>query len=106
MSLLFQARIGLNAAGSRIQLAWSPLQRVGPNWLAHNFESCSNSTEIIMSCCITVSAILRRERIQVRSLIAESIKRFITTADTTRKLCFSINKIWTLNGKIWTLKAF
>ncbi|MCI47843.1 hypothetical protein A2U01_0069085, partial [Trifolium medium] len=51
-------------------------------WLVRNFESCSNETEIIMSHCHIIYAIMRREHIQVGEMIARSIKRMITGSDS------------------------
>ncbi|MCI29611.1 hypothetical protein A2U01_0050820, partial [Trifolium medium] len=50
-------------------------------WLVHNFESCSNETEIIMSRCHVIYSIMRGEPIQVGKMIARTIKRMITRPD-------------------------
>ncbi|MCI62847.1 hypothetical protein A2U01_0084104, partial [Trifolium medium] len=47
-------------------------------WLVRNFESCSNETEIIMSRCHVIFAIMREDPIQIGEMIARSIKRMIT----------------------------
>jgi hypothetical protein len=46
-----------------------------------NLELCSNTTNIIMSCCEATYAIMRREPIGVSHLIDRSIKRMIDTID-------------------------
>ncbi|MCI64977.1 hypothetical protein A2U01_0086235, partial [Trifolium medium] len=45
-----------------------------------NFESCSNETEIIISRCHVIYAIMRGGPIQIGEMIAQSIKRMPTLA--------------------------
>jgi hypothetical protein len=56
-----------------------PLAKLWSRWWIHNFEACSNQTEIITARCLAVYSILMGEPIQVRRMIAHSIKRMITT---------------------------
>jgi hypothetical protein len=46
-----------------------------------NLELCSNTTNIIVSCCEATYAIMMREPIGVSHLIDRSIKRMIDTID-------------------------
>ncbi|MCI31607.1 hypothetical protein A2U01_0052819, partial [Trifolium medium] len=57
-----------------------PVAKGWAKWLVRNFESCLNETEIIMSRCHAVYAIMRGEPIRVGEMIARSIKRMITAA--------------------------
>jgi hypothetical protein len=52
-----------------------PLAKLWAKWWTHNFEACSNQTEIITSRCLGIYNILMGEPIQVGSVIAQSIKR-------------------------------
>ncbi|MCI05967.1 hypothetical protein A2U01_0027022, partial [Trifolium medium] len=66
-------------ARSRLQITdMMPVAKGWAKWLVRNFESCSNETEIIMSRCHTIYAIMRGEPIQIGEMIARSIKRMIT----------------------------
>ncbi|MCI45515.1 hypothetical protein A2U01_0066754, partial [Trifolium medium] len=58
-----------------------PIAKAWVKWLVRNFECYSNEMEIIMSHCHAIYAILRGESIIVGSLIANSIKRMITSAN-------------------------
>ncbi|MCH96080.1 hypothetical protein A2U01_0017063 [Trifolium medium] len=67
---------------SRLQvIEMDHIAKAWAKWLVRNFECCLNETEIIMSRCYAVYAIMRGEPIRVRDLIARSIKRMITAAD-------------------------
>ncbi|MCI65022.1 hypothetical protein A2U01_0086280, partial [Trifolium medium] len=49
---------------SRLQITDSiPVAKGWAKWLVRNFESCSNETEIIMSRCHAIYAIMRGEPI-------------------------------------------
>ncbi|MCI81259.1 hypothetical protein A2U01_0102532, partial [Trifolium medium] len=56
-----------NSLGRRARLQgidMEPVAKVWSRWLVHNFESCSNVTEVIMAHCYAVYAILLGEPIQ------------------------------------------
>ncbi|MCI71394.1 hypothetical protein A2U01_0092657, partial [Trifolium medium] len=59
-----------------------PVAKGWAKWLVRNFKSRSNETEIIMSRCHAIHAIMRGERIQIGEMIAWSIKRMITGPDS------------------------
>ncbi|MCI65825.1 hypothetical protein A2U01_0087083, partial [Trifolium medium] len=46
-----------------------PVTKAWAKWLVRNFESCSNETEIIMSRCRAVYAIMRGYPIRVGEMI-------------------------------------
>ncbi|MCI24493.1 hypothetical protein A2U01_0045677, partial [Trifolium medium] len=74
-----------NSRGERSRLQGTdmmPVAKGWAKWLVHNFESCSNETEFIMSRCHAVYAIMRGEPIIVGEMIARSIKRMITGLDS------------------------
>ncbi|MCH84699.1 hypothetical protein A2U01_0005534 [Trifolium medium] len=55
-----------------------PIAKAWANWLVHNFECCSNESEIIMSRCYAIYTIMKGEPISVGGLIARSIKAMVT----------------------------
>ncbi|MCI39389.1 hypothetical protein A2U01_0060620, partial [Trifolium medium] len=66
-----------NSSGDRSCLQAMEMELVAKawaNWFVHNFECCSNESEIIMSRCFAVYTIMRGEAISVGGLIARSIK--------------------------------
>jgi hypothetical protein len=58
-----------------------PVAKAYAMWFVSIFESCLNSTEIIMSRYYVVYAIMRGELIRVGRLIARSIKRLVDMFD-------------------------
>ncbi|MCI38967.1 hypothetical protein A2U01_0060196, partial [Trifolium medium] len=73
-----------NTSGGRSRLQITdmmPAAKGWAKWLVRNFESYSNETDIIMSRCHVIYAIMRGEPIQVGEMIACSIKRMITGSD-------------------------
>ncbi|KAK2389847.1 hypothetical protein QL285_063409 [Trifolium repens] len=77
-------RYSRQAARQRLQATeMLPLAKLWAKWWTHNFEACSNETEIITSRCLGIYNILMEEPIQVGSVIAQSIKRTITSFDAT-----------------------
>ncbi|MCI44939.1 hypothetical protein A2U01_0066178, partial [Trifolium medium] len=60
----------------------TPTAKGWAKWLVRNFGSCSNETEIIMSRCHVIYAIMRGEPIQTGEMIARSIKRMISGPDS------------------------
>ncbi|KAK2368824.1 hypothetical protein QL285_081991 [Trifolium repens] len=75
-----------------------PLAKLWAKWWIHNFEACSNETEIITSRCLAIFSILMEEPIQVGQVIAQSIKRMITSSDATIGHPFVISHLCTLAG--------
>ncbi|KAK2402451.1 hypothetical protein QL285_051969 [Trifolium repens] len=75
-----------------------PLAKLWAKWWTHNFEACSNQTEIITSRCLGIYNILMGEPIQVGSVIAQSIKRMITSSDATIGHPFVISHLCSLAG--------
>ncbi|KAK2376059.1 hypothetical protein QL285_076896 [Trifolium repens] len=75
-----------------------PLAKLWAKWWTHNFEACSNQTEIITSRCVGIYSILMGEPIQVGSVIAQSIKRMITSSDATIGHPFVISHLCSLVG--------
>ncbi|KAK2373934.1 hypothetical protein QL285_074935 [Trifolium repens] len=82
-------RYSTQGARQRMQATeMMPLAKLWSRWWIHNFEACSNQTEIITARCLAVYNILMGEPIRVGSMIAQSIKRMITSSDTYRSpLC-------------------
>ncbi|MCI43387.1 hypothetical protein A2U01_0064624, partial [Trifolium medium] len=73
-----------NNTGKRAHLQGTdmePVAKAWACWFVHNFESCSNVTEVIMARCYAVYAILMGEPIRVGHLIARSIKRMVTASE-------------------------
>ncbi|MCI47027.1 hypothetical protein A2U01_0068268, partial [Trifolium medium] len=57
-----------NTSGRRSRLQITDMRSAAKGWakwLVRNFESCSNETEIIMSRCHVIYAIMRGEPIQI-----------------------------------------
>ncbi|KAK2354701.1 hypothetical protein QL285_092186 [Trifolium repens] len=75
-----------------------PLAKLWAKWWTHNFEACSNETEIITSRCLAIYSIVMGEPIQVGSVIAQSIKRMITSSDATIGHPFVISHLCSLAG--------
>jgi hypothetical protein len=76
-------RYSTQGARQRLQATeMMPLAKLWSRWWIHNFEACSNQTEIIMARWLAVYSILMGEPIRVGSMIAHSIKRMITSSDT------------------------
>ncbi|KAK2405757.1 hypothetical protein QL285_054964 [Trifolium repens] len=75
-----------------------PLAKLWSRWWIHNFEACSNQTEIITTRCLAIYNILRGEPIQVGQMIAQSIKRMISSSDTSVSHPFVISHLCSLAG--------
>ncbi|KAK2361800.1 hypothetical protein QL285_086916 [Trifolium repens] len=75
-----------------------PLAKLWSRWWIHNFEACSNQTEIITTRCLDVYSILMGEPIQVGRMIAQSIKRMITSSDTFIGHPFVISHLCSVAG--------
>ncbi|MCH85637.1 hypothetical protein A2U01_0006486 [Trifolium medium] len=70
-----------NSSGERSRLQAMEMESIAKawaNWFVHNFECCSNESEIIMSRCLAVYTIMKGDPISVGSLIARSIKAMVT----------------------------
>jgi hypothetical protein len=76
----------------------SPLAKLWSRWWIHNFEACSNQTEIITSRCLGIYSILMGEPIQVGRVIAQSIRRMITSSEATIGDPFVISHLCSLAG--------
>jgi hypothetical protein len=75
-----------------------PLAKLWARWWTHNFEACSNETEIVTSRCLAIYNILMGEPIQVGRVIAQSIKRMVTSSDATIGHPFVISHLCSLVG--------
>ncbi|KAK2363540.1 hypothetical protein QL285_088512 [Trifolium repens] len=75
-----------------------PLAKSWAKWWIHNFEACSNETEIITSRCLGVYSILMGEPIQVGRVIAQSIRRMITSSEATIGHPFVISHLCSIAG--------
>ncbi|KAK2389528.1 hypothetical protein QL285_063113 [Trifolium repens] len=75
-----------------------PLAKLWAKWWIHNFEACSNETEIITSRCLGIYSILMGEPIQVGRVIAQSIRRMITSSEATIGHPFVISHLCSLAG--------
>jgi hypothetical protein len=75
-----------------------PLAKLWAKWWIHNFEACSNETEIITSRCLGIYSILMGEPIQVGRVIAQSIRRMITSSEATIGHPFVISHLCSIAG--------
>ncbi|KAK2436773.1 hypothetical protein QL285_021743 [Trifolium repens] len=92
-------RYSRQGARQRIQATeMLPLAKLWARWWTHNFEACSNETEIITSKCLAIYSILMGEPIQVGQVIAQSIKRMVTSSDAAIGHPFVISHLCALAG--------
>jgi hypothetical protein len=92
-------RYSTQGARQRLQATeMLPVANLWSKWWIHNFEACSNQTEIIKARCLAVYSILMGEPIQVGSVIAQSIKRMITSTDAYIGHPFVISHLCSLAG--------
>jgi hypothetical protein len=92
-------RYSRHGARQRLQATeMLPLAKLLSRWWIHNFKACSYKTEIITSRCLAIYSILMGEPIQVGSVIAQSIKRMITSTDAYIGHPFVISHLYSLAG--------
>jgi hypothetical protein len=75
-----------------------PLAKLWSKWWIHNFEACSNQTEIITTRCLAIYSILMGEPIQAGRMIAQSIKRMITSTNSSTGHPFVFSHLCDLAG--------
>jgi hypothetical protein len=75
-----------------------PLAKLWSRWWIHNFEAWSNQTEIITTRCLAIYSILMGKPIQVGRMIAQSIKRMITSTDSSTGHPFVFSHLCDLAG--------
>ncbi|KAK2356529.1 hypothetical protein QL285_093858 [Trifolium repens] len=92
-------RYSTQGARQRLQATeMMPLAKLWSRWWIHNFEECSNQSEIIMARYLAVYSIMMGESIQVGRMIAQSIKPMITSSDTYIGHPFVISHLYSLDG--------